>query len=106
MTALNKTAFIAALAEHSGEPRAVVARFLESFIQVTTANLKKGNDVGITGFGSFKTGKRAARVGRNPSSGEKIKIAASKTVRFSAGATLKASINPKAKAAKAVKATK
>ncbi len=103
MPALNKTSFIDALTEHSGEPRATVARFLDSFIQVTTTNLKKGNDVSITGFGSFKAGKRAARTGRNPSNGEKIKIGASKTVRFSAGATLKTAMNPKSKAAKAAK---
>lgn len=98
MTAMTKTTFIEAMAEHSGEPKAAVARFLESFIEVTSAELKKGNDISITGFGAFKTGKRAARAGRNPSTGEAIKIASSNTVRFSAGATLKAVMNPKAKA--------
>lgn len=98
MTALNKGTLVDALAADTGESKASAARFLESFIAVTTANLKKGNDVGITGFGSFKAGKRAARVGRNPSNGEAIKIAASNTVRFSAGATLKATLNPKSKA--------
>lgn len=98
MTALTKSTFIEALAEHSGESKAAAARFLESFIEVTTASLKKGHDISITGFGGFKTGKRAARPGRNPSTGEAIKIAASNTVRFSAGATLKTAMNPKSKA--------
>lgn len=97
MTALTKSTFIEALATHSGESKAAAARFLESFIEVTTASLKKGNDISITGFGGFKTGKRAARAGRNPANGEAIKIAASNTVRFSAGATLKAAMNPKSK---------
>jgi DNA-binding protein HU-beta len=97
MTTLNKGTLVDALAAESGESKAMAARFLDAFINVTTANLKKGNDIGITGFGSLKVGKRAARTGRNPSTGLEIKIAASKTVRFSAGATLKAAMNPKKK---------
>ena len=59
--------------------------------------LKKGDTVGITGFGTFSVTKRAARKGRNPATGEVIKIGASKTPRFSAGATLKAAVNPRKK---------
>jgi DNA-binding protein HU-beta len=98
MTALTKTTFIEAIAEHSGDSKAAAARFLDSFIAVTSDSLKQGNDITITGFGGFKVGKRAARTGRNPSNGEAIKIAASNTVRFSAGATLKTAMNPKSKA--------
>lgn len=55
---------------------------------------EKGDTVGITGFGTFSVAKRAARKGRNPATGEAIKIAASKTPKFTAGATLKAAVNP------------
>lgn len=58
------------------------------------ASEKKGDTVGITGFGTFSVAKRAARKGRNPATGEAIKIAASKTPKFTAGATLKAAVNP------------
>jgi DNA-binding protein HU-beta len=54
----------------------------------------------ITGFGTFSVGKRNARVGRNPQTGEKVKIAASKAPKFKAGASLKAFINGKAAAPK------
>jgi DNA-binding protein HU-beta len=97
MTTLNKGTFVDALAAELDKPKAEVARFLDGFINVTTTNLKKGNDISLTGFGSLKVGKRAARTGRNPANGETIKIAASKTVRFSAGATLKSTLNPKKK---------
>lgn len=70
---------------------------VNTFIAIVTERLKKGDTVGITGFGTFSVTKRAARKGRNPATGESIKIAASKAPRFSAGATLKASLNPKKK---------
>jgi DNA-binding protein HU-beta len=70
---------------------------VNTFIAIITERLKKGDTVGITGFGTFSVSKRAARKGRNPATGEVIKIAASKSPKFSAGATLKAAINPKKK---------
>ncbi|WP_426114075.1 HU family DNA-binding protein [Massilia sp. PWRC2] len=70
---------------------------INTVIQIITERLKKGDTVGITGFGTFSVAKRAARKGRNPSTGEAIKIAASKSPKFSAGATLKAAVNPKKK---------
>jgi len=70
---------------------------VNTLIDIITERLKKGDTVGITGFGTFSVAKRAARKGRNPSTGEAIKIAASKSPKFSAGATLKAAVNPKKK---------
>ena len=55
--------------------------------------LAKGNDVAISGFGSFKVSKRAAREGRNPQTNEKIKIPARKAVTFKAGSALKDIVN-------------
>ncbi len=57
-----------------------------------TSSLEKGDAISITGFGSFKVVERAAREGRNPSTGEKIQIKASKGVKFSVGAGLKKSV--------------
>jgi DNA-binding protein HU-beta len=94
MTTLNKGTFGEALAAELDVSKAEGGRILDAVINVMTTNLKKGNDIGITGFGSFKVSKRAARTGRNPTNGETIKIAASKVVRFSAGAGLKAALNP------------
>lgn len=57
--------------------------------------LKKGDKVSLTGFGTFGIRKRAARMGRNPQTGEKVKIAASKAPAFKAGVSLKAFVNGK-----------
>jgi DNA-binding protein HU-beta len=57
------------------------------------ASVAKGNTMQLVGFGSFSLGSRAARMGRNPKTGEAIKIAASKTVKFSAGKSFKDAVN-------------
>ena len=58
-----------------------------------TKSLKKGESVSLVGFGTFKISNRSARVGRNPRTGEEIKIKASKSPRFSAGKGLKEAVN-------------
>jgi DNA-binding protein HU-beta len=65
---------------------------LDCVISSITNSLKKGQDVTLTGFGTFKVVKRKARKGRNPRTGEVLKIKASKAPRFSAGKTLKAAV--------------
>ena len=65
---------------------------LDCVIASITKSLKKGEDVTLTGFGTFKVVKRKARTGRNPRTGEILKIKASKAPRFSAGKTLKAAV--------------
>jgi DNA-binding protein HU-beta len=57
--------------------------------------LKKGDDVSITGFGKFSVTRRRARTGRNPATGQPIKIKASKTPKFSPGATFRQAVNGK-----------
>lgn len=94
---MNKAELIEAIAKESGESKAAVARVLGSFTETVTKQVKKGETVGIIGFGSFKPTKRAARKGRNPATGAAIKVAASKGVRFVAGAPFKAALNPKKK---------
>lgn len=62
---------------------------VEWFFETITNTLKKGEEVGITGFGTFKVVKRAARMGVNPKTGEKIQIKAANKPKFSAGKLLK-----------------
>lgn len=93
--ALSKSDLVDAIAKETGETKAAVARVIDSFQDVVTTTLKKGGSVALIGFGSFKVSKRAARTGRNPSTGEEIKIAASKVARFAPGASLKTALNAK-----------
>ncbi|HEV8631772.1 MAG TPA: HU family DNA-binding protein [Thermoanaerobaculia bacterium] len=65
----------------------------ESVIEAICMHLEKGDRVQVPGLGSFAISERAARTGRNPKTGESIKIAASKNVRFKAGKDLKDSVN-------------
>ncbi len=62
---------------------------MDAIIGTVATSLKKNEKVQLTGFGAFTVAKRAARKGRNPFTGESIRIKASKTVRFKAGKTLK-----------------
>lgn len=65
---------------------------LDCVISSITKSLKKGEDVTLTGFGTFKVVKRKARKGRNPRTGEELKIKASKAAKFTAGKTLKTAV--------------
>lgn len=66
---------------------------LNTALDTIKKSVAKGNPVQLIGFGSFSSGKRAARMGRNPKTGEAIKIAASKTVKFTAGKAFKDAVN-------------
>jgi DNA-binding protein HU-beta len=69
------------------------AQAVESVVEAIAMHLEKGDRVQVPGLGSFAIGERAERTGRNPKTGEAIKIAASKNVRFKAGKELKDSVN-------------
>jgi DNA-binding protein HU-beta len=94
---MNKTELIEAIAADSDISKAAAQRVLDSIIEHVTKAVTKGETVQLIGFGSFSSGKRAARVGRNPRTGEEIKIAAAKTVKFSAGQGFKDAVNKKKK---------
>jgi DNA-binding protein HU-beta len=94
---MNKSQLIEAVAADSGLSKADSSRAIESLLATVTKTLKKGDEVSITGFGKFSVVKRAARLGVNPRTGEKVKIKASKAPKFSAGASLKQSVSPKKK---------
>jgi DNA-binding protein HU-beta len=89
---VNKAELIERIAEEADMPKDKVQKHLEAFEQVVSEALKGGEEVRITGFGKFSVRERKAREGRNPQTGEKIKIAASKVPAFSAGNALKESI--------------
>jgi nucleoid DNA-binding protein len=72
--------------------KAAAERAVAAVIDGIEKGLKKDKEVQLIGFGTFKVAKRAARMGINPQSGEKIKIKASKTVKFKVGASLKEKI--------------
>lgn len=89
---MNKSEFIEKVAEKAEVSTSEAQRYFEAFEKVVTETLKGGDEVRITGFGKFSVKERKAREGRNPQTGEKMKIAATKVPSFSAGNTLKEAI--------------
>lgn len=90
---MTKAEMISTLAEKNELTKAQTERVFNSIFDMFKNELAKGNDVAISGFGSFKVSKRAAREGRNPQTNEKIKIPARKAVTFKAGSALKDIVN-------------
>jgi DNA-binding protein HU-beta len=83
--AMTKTDLIEKMAKDAEISKAAAAKALDSFIDGVKKTVKKGDKVSMVGFGTFSIAKRAARKGRNPRTGETIKIKASKTPKFTAG---------------------
>jgi DNA-binding protein HU-beta len=90
---MNKEELIEAIASGSKLTKADSGRALDATIEAIEKALKKGDRVGLVGFGSFSVAKRAARMGRNPQTGKAIKIAAKKVVKFKAGTVLATAVN-------------
>ncbi|MBD8526050.1 HU family DNA-binding protein [Pseudomarimonas arenosa] len=90
---MNKAEFCAAVAEKSELSKADAGRAIDAAIEVIKKALKKGDTVSLVGFGTFQVRKRAARQGRNPRTGQTIKIKASKVPAFKAGKALKDAVN-------------
>ena len=90
---MNRSELIAALAEKTNGTKADADKTIAALIDVITSTLKKGENVGLVGFGTFEVRKRAARTGRNPQTGAELKIKAAKVPAFKAGATLKSAVN-------------
>jgi DNA-binding protein HU-beta len=89
---MNKSELIDAIAADAELSKADAGRALEGMINAISKTLKKGDTVSLVGFGTFSVKKRAARTGRNPATGETIKIKASKTPSFKAGKGFKDAI--------------
>jgi len=90
---VNKSELIDQIAKSADISKAAAGRSLDATIGAVTASLKKGQLVTLVGFGTFYVGKRAARTGRNPRTGDAIKIKAAKTPKFRAGKALKDAVN-------------
>lgn len=94
---MTKAELIEAVAKKSGTTKVDTEKVLGSFFDQVVASTKKGDKVAWPGFGAFSTAKSKARIGRNPQTGEKVKIAASTRMRFTASSTLKTALNPRKK---------
>jgi DNA-binding protein HU-beta len=89
---MTKADLVAKMADSAGITKAAAEKALAGFLAGVSGALKKGDKVTLVGFGTFSVAKRAAREGRNPQTGKKIKIKATKVVKFKAGSKLKASV--------------
>lgn len=89
---MNRTELIDLIAERSELTKASASRALDALLEGVTLSLQKGDPVVLVNFGTFTIKQRAAREGRNPSTGEKIKIKAAKVVGFKAGKALKEAV--------------
>ncbi len=86
---MTKGEVVEAIAKEAGLTKADAERALNAFTDTVKKSLKKGKAVTLVGFGTFDVSKRKARMGRNPQTGEAIKIAAAKLPKFRAGKGLK-----------------
>jgi DNA-binding protein HU-beta len=89
---VTKSEFVDQVANKSGLSKKDAGGAVDAVLSTIEDTLKGGGEVTFSGFGKFHVAQRGAREGRNPSTGEKIRIAASKVPRFSAGAGLKKSV--------------
>ena len=92
---MNKTELIEALAHETDMSKAAAGRAIDTLIELITKSVAKKQDVQLIGFGTFKAAKRAARTGKNPRTGEPLKIAAATVPKFTPGAAFKAAVNKK-----------
>ncbi|MFM0441475.1 HU family DNA-binding protein [Paraburkholderia strydomiana] len=90
---MNRQELVDAVAAATGQTKAAAADAIDAFIGTVTKAVTKGDAVQLVGLGSFSVGARAARVGRNPSTGAEIQIPAAKTVKFTAGKAFKDAVN-------------
>lgn len=90
---MNKAELIDAIAKKTEASKAHTSAMVDAILEVITKAVFAGDSIQLIGFGSFGSGARAARTGRNPKTGEEIKIAASKTVKFTAGKAFKDAVN-------------
>jgi DNA-binding protein HU-beta len=89
---MNKSELIEATAKAADISKAAAERALSAMIDAVVKSVSKGDNVTLVGFGTFKSAKRAARNGKNPKTGEALKIAATTVPKFSAGTGFKAAV--------------
>ena len=101
---MNRSQLIEKLVSKNEISKALAGRVLDTFTETIQVAVKKGDSVTLVGFGTFKSVKRVARTGKNPSTGAALKIPAGTVPKFTAGSKFKAIVDPKAAARKAAKA--
>ena len=89
---MTKSEFVDQVAERAGLSKKNAQDAVEAFLETVEDALKRGSEVSFSGFGKFSISERSAREGRNPATGEKIQIGASRVPRFTAGASLKKAV--------------
>jgi DNA-binding protein HU-beta len=92
---MNKQELIDQIAKTTGQSKGAVTETVDAFMDTVKVAVAKADTVQLVGFGSFGSGQRAAREGRNPKTGETLQIAAAKTVKFTAGKAFKDAVNAK-----------
>ena len=90
---MNKAELVSAMAEKTALSKKDAEAALKAFTDIVAEELKKGEKIQLVGFGTFEVTERAAREGRNPLTGEKMQIKASKAPKFKAGKALKDAVN-------------
>ena len=90
---MNKNDLVDRVAERVGLSKVMSSKAVEALLDAITGSLKSGTEVRLVGFGTFKVSRRKASEGRNPRTGEKIQIPASKVPKFRAGQGLRAAVN-------------
>lgn len=90
---MNKGELVEAVAGKADISKADAARALDAFVEVVTKSIKKKDPVTLVGFGTFDVARSKARLGRNPKTGEQIKIKAKNSPKFRAGKALKDALN-------------
>ncbi len=90
---MNKKELVSAVAEASGVSKKDTEAVISAFTEVVGDAMKSGDKVQLVGFGTFETTQRAARIGRNPATGESMQIEASNVPKFKAGSALKEKVN-------------
>lgn len=90
---MTKADLVNAMAEKAGLSKSDAEKALKGFCDTVTDALKAGEKLSLVGFGTFSVSRRAARVGQNPQTGEKINIAAANMPKFKAGKALKEAVN-------------
>ncbi len=90
---MNKNDLVASVAEATGLSKQDAAKAIDAVFDAITGALKDGDEVRLVGFGTFAVSERAASEGRNPRTGEKIQISASKQPKFKAGKGLRDAVN-------------
>ena len=94
---MNKAELIEVAAKEAGLSKAAANKALDAMVAAVTKTVSKGDTVTLVGFGTFKSAKRAARTGKNPKTGEAIKIAATTVPKFTAGTAFKTAVAGKKK---------